>query len=178
MSSKHIDEKQLTKLKKRISFSMPKREFLEKYQSTALKPDIYFYQCFRELLTPKWAKKREALLDELLANHVLIPDTLIQYEGVEGSTRIKLDPGLAKYVISQGEHVKSVYYNQRRKIILELMGLTSALDDENLDMLLLSKPIAVEKNIGTDDTKPVTKVLNAESLKVSALKDSEGDKII
>lgn len=127
---------------------------------------------------PKWAKKREALLDELLANHVLIPDTLIQYEGVEGSTRIKLDPGLAKYVISQGEHVKSVYYNQRRKIILELMGLTSALDDENLDILLLSKPIAVEKNIGTDDTKPVTKVLNAESLKVSALKDSEGDKII
>ena len=31
MSSKHIDEKQLTKLKKKISFSMTKCEFLEKY---------------------------------------------------------------------------------------------------------------------------------------------------
>ena len=90
---------------------MTKTNFMKKYEKSSLKPDIYLYQCFIELLSPKFANKKDTLLNDLLANGVFIPDTLIQYEGVESATRIMLDQDQQKYVISQGEHVQSLYYN-------------------------------------------------------------------
>ena len=73
---------------------MSKIDFNEKYKNTPLKPDIYFYKCFIELLSPKFDTKRDALLDDLLKNNIHIPDTLMQYEDIKGSTRIFIDKRL------------------------------------------------------------------------------------
>ena len=114
LTRKNINEKQLRKIKEKISCTMSQEQFDEKYKNMPLRPDVYFYRCFVDLLLPKFDGKREALLDGLLKNHILIPDTLMQYHDIKGSTRIKFDRSLSKYVISQGEHLRSIFYNQRR----------------------------------------------------------------
>lgn len=169
-------------MKQKIRYSLPYAEFNDKYQNSPIKPGVFFYRIFLDLLHPKFQGpgqvKRDMLLYQLLQNKVLIPDTLISFRDVEVHTRVHFDPKVSNYVITQGEHVTSSFYNSRRRQILELTGQLGSPEDQ--DHGLNNKPMAIEKNMAeTNIHKPdFIKVLNSENLKQRALKDFGGDMII
>ena len=77
-------------------------------------------------------------------------------------------------------HLTSAFYNDMRRDLIAKIGAVEKRDDNNLELRLLNKPLAVEKSSGNleDDPVPYTRVLNSESLKDSTTKKLENEVVI
>lgn len=71
--------------------------------------------------------------------------------------RLKLDD---KYSIHRDDHIVSSFYNDMRRELLAKIGAVEKRDDNNLELRLISKPMAVEKSNGDEP-----RILNTEALK-------------
>ena len=101
-------------------------------------------------------QKQKQLLDNLIKSHVFIPDTIFTINGK--STRVKIDKSTSEYWVSHGlpgHQNHHGFHNDMRKEVLKKMGMGSKdvkVDDPQLDIKLLTKPMAIEKLPGETET--------------------------
>ena len=116
------------------------------------------------------------LLEGLVASGIFIPDTIMCFK----NRPIRLKFNGDSYQIIHDAHVVSTFYNDKRRSLIQQIGAVDKRDDNNLELRLFPKPLAVEKSIGNldEDPNPYTRVLNSDSLKDRTAQKLENDVVI